>query len=128
MPLYIIRFFVYAAVYSGATLAWLASVAGFAGLGILAAGIVLAGGAAAAWIAAVIIGRQIPTIGVRFIVHVLATVLIFLALSALILFLLDFDASHENDIVRGFTIIVAVAAIADGALAAWRERVVSGAN
>lgn len=122
MLLYVIRFFVFAAIYIGATLLWAGREGGFGGLGIIGGGIILAGGAAAAWLIAAFVGRYVRNAGVRLVVHVVSAVFIFIGLSFVILLLLKFDPSHEDVFIQAFTGIVATGALADGAVGLWHDQ------
>lgn len=122
MLLYVIRFFVFAAVYIGIVLGWASRERGYAALGILGGGLILAGGAAVAWLAAAIIGRYVRNAVVRFAVHVVLVVSIFIAFAIIILLLLGFSLSHEDALVRSFVGIVAICALADGAVGLWGDQ------
>ncbi len=119
---FFIRFVLFAAVYVGIVLWWADSEGGHGAMGIVAGGIILAAGAALSWLGAMIIGRYVRNVGVRFAVHVLSVVLIFPAFAALSLPLAGTHVSLLDSAVSPFMGIVAIAAMADGAVGLWREQ------
>ena len=114
MFLSIIRFIIFAMVYDAAVLFWAKREGGHGAMGIVGGAVVLSGGAAAAWLAGMIVERYSSDLSVRLFVHVISTTAAFLAISFLILVLLDFNAAHEMDIYLNFGGIVAGASIVDG--------------
>lgn len=111
MLLSIIRFIIFAMVYVAAVLYWAIREGGHGAMGILAIAVFLSGGAVAAWLAGMIAERYSSDLSMRFFVHVVSTVVVFSAISFLILVLL---AANGLDIYLNFGGIVAGASIVDG--------------
>lgn len=128
MLLLVIRFFLFAAVYVGTVLWWAGSEGGHGAMGIVAGGLILAAGAAAAWLGGVIIGRYVRNVGVRFAVHVLSVVIIFPAFAALSFRLAGVNVSLQDSSILPFMGIVAISAMFDGAVGLWREQRKISAN
>ena len=89
-------------------------------MGIVAGGIIFAGGAAVAWAAGSTISRWLPRGVMSWVAHIFSTAIIFHLLGFLILLVLGYGEAAGMDF--AFTGIVAIAAMADGAVGAWFGR------
>jgi hypothetical protein len=114
MFLSIIRFIIFAMVYVAAVLFWAKREGGHGAMGIVGGAVVLSGGAVAAWLVGILVEHYSSDLSVRLLVHVISTTVAFLAISYLILVLLDSTVGYELDIYLNFGGIVAGASIVDG--------------
>lgn len=90
-------------------------------MGIVAGGIIFAGGAAVAWSAGATISRLLHHTVMGWVVHIFCIVIIFHLLSLLVLLVLG-GRGAAGSFDFAFTGIVAMAAMADGAVGAWFDR------
>jgi hypothetical protein len=121
MLLYVCRFAIFSAVYAGVTLCWASREGGHGAMGIVAGGIIFAGGAAVAWSVGAIISRLLHHTVMGWVTHTCSVIIIFHLLSLLVLLVLGgLGAAGTFDFT--FTGIVAIAAMADGAVGAWFDR------
>lgn len=121
---FLARFFVFAATYVAAVIMLLVMQAhredGFA---ILLGGYLLAGAAAAAWIAAVVACRRVNDALTRFVLQIATMTAIFVALGyGMVVTVLESITHGQAGPLFSITVSVAIAAVADGAFGAWLDR------